>query len=398
MPFFASTMKLSNSKIFLFSIVFFLLPIFASASQINPLDPSDVNLNFLLTDHLGSTRVITDKEGKELQRFDYYPYGEEIQTPFPSPSSSPSPVATESHKFTGKERDATTGLDYFGARYLASNLGKWISVDPIQDGWNRYGYVAGNPINGRDLNGNELFLSGSKRKVEYLVGLLKSSGLSSDFINNIILKPLKGGVGIKLKNSGTNHYTEFLDQMLETIILSKETVGVNVISQEAEVAKLFILGGGALVAESERIESNISSTWSFFNGKNIYSENILLADGPYVNPYIGSYNIGPATILMHELGHVYASFLGFDTETEENIITNFEFAVTAERISNFKQGLGLARTSHFEGIDSLILQPKTAKAILKFLSKPSEFIENDLQISDMPKFKENLRHNIFKPE
>ncbi len=33
------------------------------------------------------------------------------------------------HKFTGKERDTETGLDYFGGRYYASNMGRWMSPD-----------------------------------------------------------------------------------------------------------------------------------------------------------------------------------------------------------------------------------------------------------------------------
>ena len=36
--------------------------------------------------------------------------------------------ATEQH-FTGKERDAESGNDYFGARYFASAMGRWLSPD-----------------------------------------------------------------------------------------------------------------------------------------------------------------------------------------------------------------------------------------------------------------------------
>jgi len=31
--------------------------------------------------------------------------------------------------FTGKERDAESGNDYFGARYYASSVGRWLSPD-----------------------------------------------------------------------------------------------------------------------------------------------------------------------------------------------------------------------------------------------------------------------------
>lgn len=33
--------------------------------------------------------------------------------------------------FTGKERDAETGLDYFGARYMAAAQGRFTSPDPV---------------------------------------------------------------------------------------------------------------------------------------------------------------------------------------------------------------------------------------------------------------------------
>jgi len=37
------------------------------------------------------------------------------------------------HRFTGKERDSESGLDYFGARYYASNMGRMMSPDWSED-------------------------------------------------------------------------------------------------------------------------------------------------------------------------------------------------------------------------------------------------------------------------
>ena len=34
-------------------------------------------------------------------------------------------------RFTGRERDAETGLDYFGARYMSAAQGRFTSPDPI---------------------------------------------------------------------------------------------------------------------------------------------------------------------------------------------------------------------------------------------------------------------------
>ncbi len=66
-------------------------------------------------------------------------------------------------KFTLKERDNETGLDYFGARYFASTQGRFSSADPflasarppMPQSWNRYSYVLNNPLKLIDPNGLE---------------------------------------------------------------------------------------------------------------------------------------------------------------------------------------------------------------------------------------------------
>jgi len=71
-------------------------------------------------------------------------------------------VASWNHyKFTGKERDTESGLDYFGARHDASSLGRFMSVDPSRlsvntanpQTWNRYTYGLNNPLALVDRNG-----------------------------------------------------------------------------------------------------------------------------------------------------------------------------------------------------------------------------------------------------
>lgn len=43
---------------------------------------------------------------------------------------TPFRVCVLAYKFTGKERDAESGLDYFGARYYSSSMGRFSSPDP----------------------------------------------------------------------------------------------------------------------------------------------------------------------------------------------------------------------------------------------------------------------------
>jgi RHS repeat-associated protein len=71
------------------------------------------------------------------------------------------------NQFTGKERDTESGLDYFGARYYASSMGRWMSPDwsakaePVPyaklenpQSLNLYAYVGNNPLSRRDADGH----------------------------------------------------------------------------------------------------------------------------------------------------------------------------------------------------------------------------------------------------
>jgi RHS repeat-associated protein len=89
-------------------------------------------------DHLGSTRVVTDKDGIVVRRYDYAPFGEDLKlaggrTVAQKYSGSDAELK-DTVRFTGKERDIETGLDYFGARYLSSAQGRFTSPDaPLMD-------------------------------------------------------------------------------------------------------------------------------------------------------------------------------------------------------------------------------------------------------------------------
>ena len=59
---------------------------------------------------------MTDAAGNVIERHDYLPFGEECTTGVCA--SNPGVNAGQPRKFTGKERDAETGLDYFGCQTL----------------------------------------------------------------------------------------------------------------------------------------------------------------------------------------------------------------------------------------------------------------------------------------
>jgi RHS repeat-associated protein len=143
---------------------------------------TDSGTQYLTTDHLGSTRLITGSSPVVVKaRIDYTPFGEEIAVtgcgttgagrsprcdiPGYLPAVGSSVATNVRLRFTGKERDLRSddtpyGLDYFGARYFSGAQRRWTSPDPSgrfdprnPQSWNRYSYGFNNPVRYVDPNG-----------------------------------------------------------------------------------------------------------------------------------------------------------------------------------------------------------------------------------------------------
>lgn len=122
--------------------------------------------SYLTSDHLGSTRVVTKSDGTVKARYDYLPFGEEIPSTLGGRGSVIGYGGTDStrQKFTQKERDNESKLDYFGARYYSGPQGRFTSSDPNPvtkenfvnpQRWNLYVYVNNNPLAAVDPNGGD---------------------------------------------------------------------------------------------------------------------------------------------------------------------------------------------------------------------------------------------------
>jgi RHS repeat-associated protein len=96
-------------------------------------------------------------------------------------------------RFTGKERDAESGNDYFGARYYASSMGRFLSPDPLYIEMHRladpqqlnlYMYGRNNPLSITDPTGLDITCGGT-RCADYLSGLQKDiKGFNVDYDKN----------------------------------------------------------------------------------------------------------------------------------------------------------------------------------------------------------------------
>jgi RHS repeat-associated protein len=162
----------------------------------------DTNTYFALEDWLGSKRAEISADNSCGTAFRSLPYGNGLTLVTLAGYTSSCIDATE-HHFTGKERDAESGNDYFGARYYASTMGRWLSPDwsekqdPIPYGkldnpqsLNLYTYLYDNPLNRIDVDGH---------------------GELWDKFKAMFYAKVTGGVGVKAELHLTKNYQAGID-------------------------------------------------------------------------------------------------------------------------------------------------------------------------------------------
>lgn len=173
--------------------------------------PSAGGTSYLSSDALGTPRVITGAGGAVLARHDYQPFGEELPVGVGGrgePTKYVYGLGDDGvrQKFTGKERDVETGLDYFYARHYSSLSGRFMSVDPYDpltqpggletyltqpQNWNRYTYGLNNPLKYIDPDGENPLLAAAAAGAA--LGALAGGGLE-------LVKQLASGKSLKEVN------------------------------------------------------------------------------------------------------------------------------------------------------------------------------------------------------
>lgn len=163
-------------------------------------------------DHLGSTRLLTDRCGQAVATFDLYPFGKTL---------GDSPQHPQRMRFTGHERDLnarnddTDDFDYMHARYYGPKLARFLTIDPGRDNvpsqpqsWNLYAYTRGNPMNYVDPTG--------KVTLVFTVGpgqdLFEKFGHSAAYFST----PGVPGKGISLE--GNHHFEAGLFNFVESYL------------------------------------------------------------------------------------------------------------------------------------------------------------------------------------
>ena len=148
------------------------------------MDRAEPEYLFFLRDHLGSVRVVARPDGKAVQVNHYYPYGMAFAGGGMSGNAGAHPVeggvsvaggsleiggetggmelarpgASQPYRFLGNElyTSNSLGLYDFSARMYDPALGRFLSVDPMAEGYRHlspYAYCAGNPVVYADKDG-----------------------------------------------------------------------------------------------------------------------------------------------------------------------------------------------------------------------------------------------------
>ncbi len=249
--------------------------IFFNGKRVARRDPNGT-VFYYFSDHLGSASVVTNATGTIVEESDYYPFGgERIIT-----NSDPN-----QYKFTGKERDAESGLDYFIARHYSSNLGRFLQPDEFAGGpvdafssndpappaslpyaditnpqsLNKYAYTYNNPLRYTDPNGHDA--------ADFVLGALNALG--SNFLGAGRLEngnsDLKNGQALGDAASVVGGAVEFaLGAGLEVGGLALDATGVGaVIGVPANVvgAVAMVQGGVATASGTYHLAKSASGNY-----------------------------------------------------------------------------------------------------------------------------------------
>ena len=126
-------------------------------------------IRYQYDNHLGSACLELDELGQIISYEEYHPFG----TSSYRSGRSETEVSLKRYKYNGKERDEETGLYYYGMRYYAAWICRFVSVDPLQFEYPEltpYQYAGNKPITFIDLDGEEPgIILGNLKQIAYFV-------------------------------------------------------------------------------------------------------------------------------------------------------------------------------------------------------------------------------------
>lgn len=134
-------------------------------------------LRYSLDDHLGSCALELDQHADIISLEHYYPFGGTAWWGVRSALEA----SYKTIRYSGQELDVS-GLYYYGARYYAPWLQRWISADPAGDvdGLNLYAFVGNDPLGFGDVTGMQKTHAQQLGEIKAFMKNLKSAAKEVD--------------------------------------------------------------------------------------------------------------------------------------------------------------------------------------------------------------------------
>ncbi len=298
-------------------------------------------------DHLGSPRLKTKSSGAVASRDSHFPFG----APLVSGGDG------VKLRFTGKELDSETELNYFAARYMNSLPGRFMSPDPIRfqslamydpQVLNGYAYVRNNPLLHIDPTGETIELVGTPEQRKAAFEALKEL-VGPELAQFLVIKEESGRFFVELEEGALQHAGSFsrLGRSVVTLIHEPKLIAITAIEPDDN----FQFKGQTIGAFRIR-----PGTTRFIEGT------ILVAvldtrNGPFILPshVMSDGQRSPADtalILAHELGHAafHAGTILVDTDwkTRRGVRkgSNKASLLFENRLRRMRDPAGPERTRH----------------------------------------------------
>ena len=151
-------------------------------------DGTTETIRYQIDNHLGSASLELDENAATISYEEYHLFG---TTSYRS-GRTETEVSLKRYKYVGKERDEETGLYYYGARYYAAWIARFVSVDPLQHEYpiyTPYQYAGNKPISFIDLDGLEPAPTDEEKRRSYQSFGDRIESAVKDFFGMDIEKP-----------------------------------------------------------------------------------------------------------------------------------------------------------------------------------------------------------------
>ncbi|VVP79399.1 hypothetical protein PS934_00559 [Pseudomonas fluorescens] len=333
-----------------------------------PAELDNDQLRFCFDDHLGSSAFEVDAQAQVISQEVYYPFGgtawlagrHEVETGY------------KTIRYSGKERDET-GLYYYGARYYASWLQRWLNPDPAGDvdGLNFYRFVKNSPVNYFDgLGGCSVLAAFNDFVIE-----------SYDGIRGLVVA--RGFEKIRLRQPEVAKY-------LDSAFSRANNILVNAVAEiqhplfEKNIVEEYV--GEMSLQDILVLENNMLKMKDFMKRYGFDSEKVVLLDGGkwtdsnakifrydrrskiYLNDDVVKINTveANALILIHEVSH-----LALDTKDYWYLM---DFA-KKDNFGDYTDQYGLTPNDKFEQSEFVYESKRMMRGDVEADDVESEFME-----------------------